>query len=193
MHIHASQINPNAQLDALYAAEKASASKETERTRKKLSEFASALAGEAGEACVGLTASAIFDTQGRPLALRYNSEMYSPQLLDHFENPRNVGEVDNPDAVVQVQNPACGDILKLSVRLSNGHIADICFLAKGCVAAMACASALTELVKGKTVAAAQQLRREELVQAVGDLPEASTHASYLAMDALAAAVKKLNP
>jgi NifU-like protein len=58
---------------------------------------------------------------------------------------------------------------------------------------MACGSALTELVKGRTVEAAQQLRREELVQAVGDLPEASTHASYLAMDALAAAVKKLNP
>jgi nitrogen fixation NifU-like protein len=119
--------------------------------------------------------------------------MYSPQLLDHFENPRNSGEVDNPDAVVQVQNPACGDILKLSVRLSNGHIADIRFLAKGCVPTMACASALTELVKGKNVEAAQQLRREELVQAVGNLPEASTHASYLAMDALAAAIKKLNP
>jgi NifU-like protein involved in Fe-S cluster formation len=119
--------------------------------------------------------------------------MYSPQLLDHFENPRNAGEVANPDVIVQVQNPACGDILKLSMKLSNGHIAEIRFLAKGCVPAMACGSALTELVKGRTVEAAQQLRREELVQAVGDLPEASTHASYLAMDALAAAVKKLNP
>ena len=126
-------------------------------------------------------------------SLRYNFGMYSPQLLDHFENPRNAGEVANPDAVVQVQNPACGDILKLSVKLSNGRIADIRFLAKGCVPAMACASALTELVKGKTVEAAQQLGREKLVQAVGDLPEASTHASYLAMDALAAVLKKLNP
>lgn len=119
--------------------------------------------------------------------------MYSPQLLDHFENPRNAGEVANPDAVVQVQNPACGDILKLSVKLSNGRIADIRFLSKGCVPAMACASALTELLKGETVEAAQQLGREKLVQAVGDLPEASTHASYLAMDALAAVLKKLNP
>lgn len=118
--------------------------------------------------------------------------MYSPQLLDHFENPRNAGELVDPDAVVQVQNPACGDILKVSVKLANGHIADIRFLAKGCVPAMACASALTELVKGKTVEAAQQLRREELVQAVGNLPDASTHASYLAMDALAAVVNKLN-
>ena len=118
--------------------------------------------------------------------------MYSPQLLDHFENPRNPGEVASPDAVVQVQNPACGDILKLSMKISNGHIAEIRFLAKGCVPAMACASAVTELVKGKTVGAALQLRREELVQAVGFLPEASHHASYLAMDALAAALNKLN-
>src|SRR6202140_1213771 len=118
--------------------------------------------------------------------------MDSPQLLDHFEHPRNPGEVAAFDATVQVENPACGDILKLSLKISNGHIAEIRFLAKGCVPAMACGSALTELVKGRTVEAAQQLRREELVQAVGDLPEASTHASYLAMDALAAAVKKLN-
>ena len=117
--------------------------------------------------------------------------MYSPQLLDHFENPRNAGEVADPDAVVQIENPACGDILKLSLKISDGRVAEIRFLAKGCVPAMACGSALTELVKGKTVEAAQQLRREELVQAVGDLPEASTHASFLAMDALAAAVQNI--
>lgn len=140
-----------------------------------------------------LTASTIFDTHGRPLALRYNSEMYSPQLLDHFENPRNAGEVDHPDAVVQVQNPACGDIVELSVKISDGRVTEIRFLAKGCVPAMACASALTELVKGRTMEATQQLRREDLVRAVGDLPEASTHASYLAMDALAAMVRKINP
>ena len=119
--------------------------------------------------------------------------MYSPQLLDHFENPRNAGEVDNPDAVVQVQNPACGDIVKLSLKVSDGRVTEIRFLAKGCVPAMACASALTELIKGKTLDTAKKLQRDELVQAVGDLPEASTHASYLAMDALAAAVKKLTP
>jgi nitrogen fixation NifU-like protein len=117
--------------------------------------------------------------------------MYSPQLLDHFEHPRNPGEVANPDATVQVENPACGDILKLSVKVANGHIAEIRFLAKGCVPAMACGSALTELVKGRTVGGARRLRREELVLAVGGLPEASTHASHLAMDALAAALKQL--
>jgi len=115
--------------------------------------------------------------------------MYSPQLLDHFEHPRNPGEVVNPDATAQVENPACGDILKLSLKIKNGHIAEICFLAKGCVPAMACGSALTELVKGKSVEAVSRLRREVLVQAVGGLPEASTHASHLAMDALAAVLK----
>jgi nitrogen fixation NifU-like protein len=117
--------------------------------------------------------------------------MYSPQLLDHFQNPRNPGEVANADATVQLENPACGDILKLSIKVANGRIAEICFLAKGCVPAMACGSALTELVKGRSLAAATRLRREELVDAVGGLPEASAHASHLAMDALAAALKRL--
>jgi len=117
--------------------------------------------------------------------------MYSRQLLDHFQNPRNPGEVVNPDATVQLENPACGDILKLSMKVANGRIVEICFLAKGCVPAMACASALTQLVKGRSVAAASQLRREELVQAVGGLPETSIHASHLAMDALTAVLKQV--
>jgi nitrogen fixation NifU-like protein len=117
--------------------------------------------------------------------------MYSPQLLDHFEHPRNPGEVANADAIVQVENPACGDILKLSLKVKNGQIAEIRFLAKGCVPAMACGSVLTELVEGRSVEAAMRLRREELVQAAGGLPEASVHASHLAMDALAAALKQI--
>src|SRR5579863_7665148 len=116
--------------------------------------------------------------------------MYSAQLLDHFEHPRNAGLVVNPDVNVQVENPACGDILQLTLNVTNGNIAEIRFLAKGCVAAMACASALTELVQGRTVEKARSLRREEIVEAVGSLPEASTHASHLAMDALAAALKQ---
>jgi NifU-like protein involved in Fe-S cluster formation len=116
--------------------------------------------------------------------------MYSRELLDHFEHPRNAGEVTNADATVQVENPACGDILKLSLKLAEGRVAEIRFLAKGCVPAMACGSALTELVRGKTIEAAAGLRREELVQAVGGLPETSIHASHLAMDALATALKQ---
>src|SRR3989449_7980068 len=118
--------------------------------------------------------------------------MYSPQLLDHFQNPRNAGEITDPDASVQIENPAWGVILKLTLRLTDGRIAEIRFLAKGCVPAMACGSLLTELVQGKTLKEARKLRREELVQAIGGLPEASTHASHLAMDALAAALKEVN-
>jgi nitrogen fixation NifU-like protein len=116
--------------------------------------------------------------------------MYSPQVLDHFEHPRNAGEVANPDASAQIENPACGDILKLTMKVVGGRVAEIRFRAKGCVPAMACGSLLTELVQGRTVDEARRLRREEMVQAIGGLPEASTHASHLAMDALAAALKQ---
>lgn len=117
--------------------------------------------------------------------------MYSAQVLDHFEHPRNTGEVVSPDASVQIENPACGDVLKLTMKLVEGRIAEIRFRAKGCVPAMACGSLLTELVQGRTADEARRLRREELMQAIGGLPEASTHASHLAMDALAAALKQL--
>jgi nitrogen fixation NifU-like protein len=117
--------------------------------------------------------------------------MYSPQVLDHFQHPRNAGEVANPDASVQIENPACGDVLKLTLKVTDGRIDEIRFLAQGCVSAVACASLLTELLQGKTIAAARQLRREELVRSIGGLPQASLHASHLAMDALTAAIRNL--
>ena len=117
--------------------------------------------------------------------------MYSPQLLDYFQNPRNAGEVENPDATVQIENPACGDVLRLSVRIQDGRGADLRFRAKGCVPAMACGSALTELVAGKSVRDVRRLKRETLIEAIGGVPEASSHAGHLAMDALAALLKKL--
>ena len=117
--------------------------------------------------------------------------MYSPEVLDHFENPRNAGIVAEPDASVQIENPACGDILKLSIRLAGDHIEEIRFLAKGCVCSMACGSVLTELVWGKTLKQARELKREELVKAVGGLPPASTHAAHLAMDALFTALNQI--
>jgi nitrogen fixation NifU-like protein len=118
--------------------------------------------------------------------------MYTPQVLDHFEHPRNAGTVANADASMQIENPACGDILKLSLKLSGDRIEEIRFLAKGCVCSMACGSALTELVQGKTIQQARELAREQLVSAVGGLPPASMHASHLAMDALAAALDQLS-
>jgi nitrogen fixation NifU-like protein len=122
--------------------------------------------------------------------------VYSAELLDHFQNPRNAGEVATPDATARLENPACGDILELSVRLEKSksegkRIVDIRFRAKGCVPAMACGSAITELIQGKSVEEARQVSREELVLKVGGLPQASAHASHLAMDTLAALLREL--
>jgi SUF system NifU family Fe-S assembly protein len=117
--------------------------------------------------------------------------MYSAQVLEHFEHPRNAGTVDGADAAVRVENPACGDVLELTVKCGGERIEEIRFRAKGCVAAMACGSALTELVRGKTVEEAKRLTREDLVREVGGLPRASEHASHLAMDALAALLEQL--
>ena len=117
--------------------------------------------------------------------------MFSPQLLNHFEHPRNSGTVSDPDASVQLQNPACGDVLRLTLKVAAGRITDIRFLAKGCVPSIACASALTELVLGNTIADARAIERAQLVDAVGGLPPASSHASRLALDALHAALDQL--
>jgi nitrogen fixation NifU-like protein len=121
----------------------------------------------------------------------YNRPVYSAELLDHFQNPRNAGEVEAPDSTARLENPACGDILELTLKLEGKRIADIRFRAKGCVPAMACGSAITELIKGKDVDEARQVSREELVQKVGGLPQASAHASHLAMDTLAALLRGL--
>jgi nitrogen fixation NifU-like protein len=117
--------------------------------------------------------------------------MYSPQLLDHFQNPRNAGDVTDADATVEIENPACGDVLRLSLKVKSGCIAEIRFKAKGCVPSMACASALTELVAGQPLMECRNLQRDALIAAVGGLPQASTHAAQLALDALSAALRQL--
>lgn len=117
--------------------------------------------------------------------------LYTPEVLDHFEHPRNAGAVAAPDAAARLENPACGDVLELTLKLEGNRIGAIGFLAKGCVASMACASAMTELVRGKSVQEARRVSREELLQAVGGLPPASMHATHLAMDALKAALDRL--
>jgi nitrogen fixation NifU-like protein len=117
--------------------------------------------------------------------------MYSPQVLDHFQNPRNAGEIQDADSTAEIENPACGDVLRLSLKTNAGRITQVRFKAKGCVAAIACASALTELVSGKTLVEAQNLPRENLIAAVGGLPPGSTHAAQLAVDALSAALNRL--
>ena len=117
--------------------------------------------------------------------------MYSAEVLDHFQNPRNPGEVEAPDRAAKLENPVCGDILELTLKLEGKRVAEIRFRAKGCVPAMACGSAITEMIKGKTVEEARRVRREELVDKVGGLPQASAHASHLAMDTLAKLLRTL--
>lgn len=117
--------------------------------------------------------------------------MYSPQLIEHFEHPRNVGELPDADARAQVENPACGDIMLLTLKLSDGRIAEARYRTRGCVASIACGSLLTEWLRNKTPAEARALRREEVVAAIGGLSNESLHASHLVMDALNAVLKLL--
>jgi nitrogen fixation protein NifU and related proteins len=117
--------------------------------------------------------------------------MYSSELLDHFEHPRNSGELAGASVRVRVENPACGDVLELAVKVLADRIDQIRFRAKGCVPAMACASAMTELVKSRSIEEARAITREDVVHAVGGLPPASGHAAQLAIDSLRAALARL--
>jgi len=115
--------------------------------------------------------------------------MYSAELLDHFQHPRNAGELANATARVKIENPACGDVLELAVKIADGRIVDIRFRAKGCVPAMGCASAITELAKGKSVEQVRAIEKQGVIASIGGLPPASGHAAQLAIDALRAVLK----
>src|SRR5438270_5693437 len=119
--------------------------------------------------------------------------MYSKELLNHFQNPRNAGELSSPTAQAQVENPACGDVMQLSITVASqsGKITEARFRAKGCVAAIACGSLLSELLQGITLDEARHLQREELIAKLGGVPAESMHASHLAMDALSAVLAKV--
>jgi nitrogen fixation protein NifU and related proteins len=117
--------------------------------------------------------------------------MYSARLLDHFEHPRNAGDLADADARARMENPACGDILELSIKVHGGRIREIRFRAKGCVPAMACGSLITQLVDGKTVDDAVAITKETVAQEIGGLPAASGHAAQLAVDALRMMLAKL--
>ena len=118
--------------------------------------------------------------------------MYSPQVLDHFQHPRNAGELASPDSYVRVENPVCGDILELYAYVREGRIAEIRFKAKGCVPAMACASLITEMSEGKSLIAAAAISRKELAERIGGLPTVSGPAAQLAVDALRVLLKQLS-
>ncbi|MBQ9502461.1 MAG: iron-sulfur cluster assembly scaffold protein [Lentisphaeria bacterium] len=114
---------------------------------------------------------------------------YTDKVMDHFMNPRNVGEVEDPDGVGEVGNAACGDALKLTFKLGpDGRIADVKFRTFGCASAIASSSVLTEIVKGMTLEEAEKVTNKDIVDRLGDLPEAKKHCSVMGMEALQAAI-----
>jgi len=117
--------------------------------------------------------------------------MFSEAVLDHFRNPRNAGELPGATAVVEVSNPVCGDILKLSARIEDGRITEARFLCRGCTTAIACASQLTERLRGRTLAEARAVTAEAISESLGGLPAATFHGAELAADAVTALLKKL--
>ena len=116
--------------------------------------------------------------------------MYSERLLDHFQHPRNAGELKSPDLTVEVSNPACGDILRLTIALEGERISAIAFKARGCTASIACGSVLTEIMAGKTFPELENVTSDYVEQQVGGLIAESKHAAVLAIDGLKAALKQ---
>ena len=110
----------------------------------------------------------------------------SPELIEHFRNPRNVGELPPPALAIEVSNPICGDILRLSVLIEDGRIAQSGFKVRGCTASIAAGSALTELLAGRDKAALRVLTAADIEHAVGGLSNESKHASVLCLDAVRA-------
>jgi len=118
--------------------------------------------------------------------------MFSPTLLDHFQSPRNAGELPNPTAKIEVTNPVCGDVLQLSVQLEHTRIVAARFLCRGCTASIACASLLTELIQGRELHELNAITADHVSTAIGGLPEASNHAAHLAQAALQSLLRHLD-
>ena len=115
--------------------------------------------------------------------------MYSEKVMEHFTNPRNVGEVRDPDGVGQVGNAVCGDIMKLSIKVEDDKIVDVRFMTFGCGAAIATSSMITEMVKGRTLDEALRISNKAVADALDGLPPAKMHCSNLAADALRKAIQ----
>ncbi|MCD5405424.1 Fe-S cluster assembly scaffold protein NifU [Peptococcaceae bacterium] len=115
--------------------------------------------------------------------------MYNETVMDHFSNPRNVGVIEDADAVGEVGSPSCGDTTKVFLKVKDGKIVDIKFQTLGCAAAIASSSMLTEMAKGKTLEEAMKITRDEVAESLGGLPEKKLHCSNLAADALRKAIE----
>jgi len=115
--------------------------------------------------------------------------MYSEKVMEHFRNPRNVGEIENPDGIGHVGNPVCGDIMELYIKVNDSIITDAKFKTFGCGAAIATSSMVTELVKGKSIKEALDISNRAVAEALGGLPPIKMHCSVLAEEALKSAIE----
>jgi nitrogen fixation NifU-like protein len=115
--------------------------------------------------------------------------MYSEKVMEHFQNPRNVGEIKDADGVGEIGNAVCGDIMKLYIKVKDNQILDAKFQTFGCGAAIATSSMVTELVKGKTLEEAEKISRDTVAEALDGLPPIKMHCSNLAADALHKAIE----
>jgi len=114
--------------------------------------------------------------------------MYSEKVMDHFSNPRNVGEIEDANAVGKVGNPKCGDIMKIFMKIEDERIVDVKFKTFGCGAAIASSSMLTEMIKGKTVEEARAISNQAVADALGGLPAVKIHCSVMAEQAVKTAL-----
>lgn len=114
---------------------------------------------------------------------------YSDKVMEHFQNPRNVGEIENPDGVGEIGNPVCGDIMKLYIKVKDNRVVDAKFKTFGCGAAIATSSMITELVKNKTLEEAEKISKQTVAEALDGLPANKMHCSNLAADALHKAIE----
>ena len=117
--------------------------------------------------------------------------MFSDAVLDHFQNPRNAGELPGATAKVEVSNPVCGDVLQLAVRLEGETIVEARFLCRGCTTSIACASLLTEKLLGQTLAEARSVTAQELAQLLDGLPPSTFHGAELAADAVVTLLRNI--
>ena len=115
--------------------------------------------------------------------------MYTDLVMDHFTNPRNVGEIEDADGVGQIGNPVCGDVMRISIDVEDDRIKDVKFKTFGCGAAVATSSMVTEMVMGKTLEEAADISNKAVAEALGGLPPNKMHCSNLAADALHLAIQ----
>ncbi len=115
--------------------------------------------------------------------------MYTDKVMENFKNPRNMGRIEDPDGIGTVGNPICGDMLRLYIKVDDGHIVDIKVEAFGCVAAIATSSMTTQMALGKTIEEAKEISRQQVAEALGGLPPQKMHCSNLAAEALHKAIE----